>query len=75
MNNLRIVSTENLQYNGREARQTISTGEVDGVPVQLALLIFKKNGCNYTLSYGGIQKQFTTELRQFEKFKTEFKAP
>ncbi|WP_246845153.1 hypothetical protein [Bdellovibrio sp. NC01] len=75
MNNLRIVSTENLQYNGREARQTISTGEVDGVSVQLALLIFKKNGCNYTLSYGGLQKQFTPELRYFEKFKSEFKAP
>jgi len=75
LNNMKIVSTENLIYNGREARQSISTGDIDGVPVQLALMIFKKNGCNYTLSYGGIQKQFKSELKFYETFKAEFKAP
>lgn len=75
MNNLKILSSESLTYNGREARQSISTGEIDGVSVQLALLIFKKNGCTYTLSYGGIQKQFNSELKFFEAFKADFKAP
>ena len=75
MNELKILATEELTYNGREARQTTARGEIDGVPVQIALLIFKKNGCTYTLSYGGLQKQFSVEQKYFEKFKTDFKAP
>ncbi|WP_277576826.1 hypothetical protein [Bdellovibrio svalbardensis] len=75
MNKLQTVSSETLIYNGREARQSISKGELDGVPVQMALLIFKKNGCTYTMTYGGLQKQFPMELNDFEKFKVDFKAP
>lgn len=75
MNKLQIIASETLIYNGREARQSISKGEIDGVPVQMALLIFKKNGCTYTMTYGGLQKQFPAELADFEKFKVDFKAP
>lgn len=75
MNDLKVIATEELTYNGREARQTVARGEIDGVAVQIALLIFKKNGCTYTLSYGGLHKQFSAELKNFENFKSEFKAP
>lgn len=75
LSKLNTLSSETLLYNGREARQSISTGELDGVPVQMALLIFKKNGCTYTLTYGGLKKQFSAEISDFEKFKVDFKAP
>lgn len=75
LNKLEILKTETKTFNGREARQTISAGTIDGVPVALALVVFKKNGCNYTLSYGGVEKQFNSELSVFEKFKDGFKAP
>ena len=75
LNKMQILSTDATTYNGREARQTLANGQLDGVPVQILLLIFKKNGCTYTLSYGGIEKQFSAELRQFESFKASFKAP
>ncbi|BEV69742.1 hypothetical protein AB1A81_15635 [Bdellovibrio bacteriovorus] len=69
------VKSDTLMFNGREARQSVATGTVDGIPVQLSLLVFKKNNCNYTLSYGGVQKQFAAELKHFEDFKAQFKAP
>lgn len=75
LNKLQILKTETTTYNGRESRQTVSAGTIDGVPVALALVVFKKNGCNYTLSYGGVEKQFNSELPAFESFKANFKAP
>lgn len=69
------VKSDTLMFNGREARQSVATGTVDGIAVQLALLVFKKNNCNYTLSYGGVQKQFAAEQKHFEDFKAQFKAP
>jgi hypothetical protein len=75
LNNLNIEKAEVTQFNGREARQTVATGEIDGVAVRLALLIFKKNNCNYTISYGGVAKEFTKEERYFNNFTKMFKAP
>lgn len=72
---LEILKSDTISFNGREARQTVSAGAIDGVPVAMSLLIFKKNGCNYTLSYGGLEKQFNLEKDEFEKFKQGFKAP
>ncbi|MGZ3774889.1 MAG: hypothetical protein ACXVCN_14280 [Bdellovibrio sp.] len=75
LTNLEIKKEEELLFNGRAARQSLSEGLVDGVPVQLALLVFKKNGCNFTLSYGGTKKNFDNEKHFFENFKNDFKAP
>jgi hypothetical protein len=72
---IETVNSKDFEFNGRAARNSVSAGEVDGVPVQLELLVFKKNGCNYTLSYGGVKKQFDGEHKIFEDFKTNFKAP
>jgi len=72
---LKILSSRQTPYNGREAQITEAQGEMDGVPVKTLLLVFKKNNCNYTLSYGGLSKNFDTEKKYFEKFTESFKAP
>lgn len=72
---LKIVHSKSLNYNGRDARRTQAMGEMDGVQVKTELIIFKKNGCNFTLSYGGVAKSFETEISQFETFLEGFKAP
>lgn len=72
---LQTESSQELTFNGRAAQQSVSSGKIDGVPVKVALLVFKKNGCNYTLTYGGVAKNFSSELKQFEEFKQHFKAP
>lgn len=75
ISNLEIESANSVMYNGREARQTIATGSVDGIAVQISMVVFKKNNCNYTLTYGGVQKHFVQEEKHFEEFKARFKAP
>lgn len=75
ISNLSRNKTQELNYNGRQAQQTEATGEVDGVKVKIVLLVFKKNGCSYLISYGGVEKDFDQELSHFETFKENFKAP
>ncbi len=70
-----IISTKVFDFNSRAGRSTTVSGEVDGVPIKLELLVFKKNGCNFTLSFGGVLKNFDSEQKYFEDFKNHFKAP
>jgi hypothetical protein len=74
LNKLNVVETKSFEFNGRDARETVAEGEVDGVPVKTALVVFKKNGCNFTLSYGGIRKTFAAEKNYFETFTQNFHA-
>lgn len=75
LSNLKVTKAEEGQFNGRGAQMSSAIGEVDGVPVQISLLVFKKNGCNYVLSYSGVQKQFSLEEKYFQDFVNSFKAP
>lgn len=70
-----IKSSEEIEYNNRAALKTHARGKTDGVSVEVKLMIFKKNGCTYTLSYSGVSKTFDREMTHFEKFLKEFKAP
>lgn len=74
LDKLKILQTQAFEFNGREAQRTQAQGEVDGVPVKTELVVFKKNGCNFTLSYGGVAKSFESEKQYFEKFVESFKA-
>lgn len=75
LNKLKVVSSKNVNFNGREALTTIAEGEVDGVQVKTQILVFKKNGCNFTLSYGGVRSKFDSELSHFQKFIESFRVP
>lgn len=75
LTNLQQLKSTELTFNGRAARLSTNKGDLDGVPVQIALLIFKKNGCNYTLSYGGVDSKFSEEEHYFSTFLESFKAP
>lgn len=75
MNDVNVLQSETREFNGRESRHTVITGKLDGVPVKMSLVLLKKNGCNYTLSYGGTAAQFPQEESAFENFKKNFRAP
>lgn len=72
---LEIVKSETSNFNGRESLATTANGEIDGINVQVRLVIFKKNNCNYTLSYSGVKKKFDSELKHFDQFVESFKVP
>lgn len=70
-----ILDQKNLSFNGREAIRVRARGTLDGVPVQLEFLVFKKNNCSYTLTFGGKLSQFNLDFHAFEKFLAGFQAP
>lgn len=74
LDKLKVLDTKNVEFNGRDALRTLAQGEVDGVSVKTELVVFKKNGCNFTLSYGGVAKTFESEKSYFDKFVESFKA-
>lgn len=75
LDKVHIQEEKNIDYNGRVALLTNAIGEVDGIAVQIKILIFKKNNCSYTLTYSGTKKRFTKEGQFFDSFVESFKAP
>lgn len=72
INDLEILDSKVIDYNQREAKQTTAQGKVDGVAIKIQLLSFKKNNCNYVLSFIGVGKNFDKEISIFDKFKQSF---
>ncbi len=68
------IQTTYKPYNQRASIQSILSGSLDGVPIQVHLIIFKKNQCTYTLTYGGTFDKFKIETEYFNKFVENFKA-
>ena len=75
LSQLELIKSDDIKYNDRTARTSIHRGKLDGVPVAIALVIFKKNGCDYSLSYGGLESKFKQEENIFNKFVESFKVP
>lgn len=75
LKNLQTLSSETTSFDGREALRTEVEGELEGIPTQVHSLVFKKNGCIYTLSYAGLKKSFPSDFASFEQFLKGFRAP
>ena len=75
LDNKQVLSSEEFQYNEREAIRSSAQGSVDGVPVRMKLVIFKKNDCTFTLSFVGRASQFNWDDSEFSKFTDSFKVP
>jgi hypothetical protein len=58
LTNPQIIKTASENFNERGSSFAIAEGQIDGVPVTIALLVFKKNGCNFTLSFSGRKSVF-----------------
>lgn len=71
----KVLRQMSLTYNAREALETEIEGKVDGVLTRIRTLIFKKNGCTYTLSQIGIPRAFEDDRSRFNEFLKGFRAP
>lgn len=70
-----VLEQKTTDFNNREALITTFKAPVDGVPSQSELVVFKKNGCVYILTYVALEKTFKDDHGAFQKFLREFKAP
>ncbi|GIL17623.1 MAG: hypothetical protein BroJett040_13740 [Oligoflexia bacterium] len=70
-----ILESKTGTYNDRESLESLAAGKVDGIEIKMKLILFKKNNCNYTISYIGRKDPFSAEENYFQKFISGFKAP
>jgi len=75
IDNVKILKSQKLPYNEREALNSIVEGKVDGVDTKMQLLILKKNRCTYMISYVALKKSFEKDQKNFQNFLNHFEAP
>ena len=74
INDLKILSEKNITFNKREALHVQSTGFLDGIKIHLNLIIFKKNRCNYTLTFISLDSFYEADIKHFNAFVENFEA-
>jgi hypothetical protein len=70
-----VSKEESIQINEREGLKSNIDGSLEGVPVKVQFIVFKKNSCSYHLSYVALKQNFEKELDQFSSFVQSFRAP
>lgn len=75
LSNVKITNEEEGRYNNRASLRSQAKGSVDGIESQFDLMIFKKNGCIYILTYVGIPGSYEKDQPAFEQFLQGFRAP
>lgn len=75
LKDMSVVRNGQATFNGREALDQEVEGKVDGIITRVRALVFKKNGCLYTLSYIGVPRAFEADRNVFNEFLRGFQAP
>ncbi len=68
-----IVSEREFQLDGRGALRTVSTGEVDGVPLKFDSVVIKKNNCTIDFVYMSPPEKYAGGVGDFETFFNGFR--
>lgn len=74
ISNPQVIQTNRFQFNDREALRSLVSGNIDGVSIQMEVLNFKKNTCNYTISYFGKNQTFDQDKELYNQFIKGFTA-
>lgn len=75
LKNLVIKRQATTEFNGREALDSEVEGKIEGILTRVRSVVFKKNGCLYTLSHVGVAKTFDEDKSKFDQFLAGFEAP
>lgn len=70
----KVISSKTFTYNDREALRSQVEGLVDGVPVKMDVVNFKKSTCIYSLTYFGMSDGFAADQAIFDNFIKWFSA-
>ena len=63
-----------FSLDGREALRTHLTGQLDGVPIELSLVVLKKDGCLYDFQLIAGPEQFASREPDFHAFVAGFSS-
>jgi hypothetical protein len=70
----RLIKQESAMMDGRESLRSHYTARLDGVPIELWLVVLKKNGCIYDFTYLSPPGKTEEELGSFERLLEGFKV-
>lgn len=71
----KIIEQRSLQLVRREALRTRVSAKLDGAPIQMELVVLKKNGCLFDLSYISVPRSFDAGLADFDRVVEGFRFP
>ena len=69
-----LVSEEPHALDGRDSLRSRYRAKLDGVPVEMMLVVMKKNGCVYDFTYLSPPGRFDEKLESFKRVLAEFHA-
>ncbi len=69
-----LIKQETVPLDGREALRSQYQAKLDGVPIELLLVVMKKNRCIYDFTYVSPAGRFAEKLADFEQFLRGFKT-
>ncbi len=72
--NMTVFEQKETLYNDRKAYEITAEGEIDGILMQIHVIVFRKNSCTYHLSYVGRKKIWNSEHEYYQNFLTSFRA-
>ena len=70
----KIRSEKTVTLDGRSAVRMDGNGAVDGVPLEMSVVVMKKNFCLYDFSYFAPPQTFSQGKRDFEDFLNGFET-
>lgn len=68
LRNLRVLEQNDISFSERKALRSKVQGDVDGVTVNVELLVTQKNGCRYTFTLTGFPPSFSQAQTDFNQF-------
>lgn len=71
----RILKSSSGLIDGKHTSELLVSGKVESKKIKMAIAVFKDHDCMFSLTYGGLEEHFESELAQFEEFKKGFKVP
>lgn len=65
---------EETTVDGQKALQSLYTGTLNGVPVNIETVVFRKGDCIYDFTYASPQDSFESDIAVFDEFISEFRV-
>ena len=64
---------EDTAVDGQKALQTLYTGTLNGVPVNIETVVFRKGECIYDFTYASSPDSFESDIMVFNEFISQFR--
>lgn len=71
----KVISSDDVEFNGRPARRSTVEGAIEGIKMRMSFIVFRKNSCDYILTHAARAATFTKTAGDFDKFLQGFRAP